>query len=464
MVLKYKLIWILCFGMFMNVNGQNDSTFSMSLQQCIDYGVANNMQQLIGKSDIEIAKQDVREVKAMGLPQINAGANFTHNLKIATQVLPDFISPSVYGVLYQEDVLDPQTNPLPVLGSNPVQFGVPYSFTASASLRQLIFDGTYFLGLKAASQYVEMSKLQSEKNTVDLKENIVKSYLLILTTQENGRLINDNMAIVDKTLREVKALYKNGFAEKLDVDRVELSKSSLVIRKKSIAQQIEILSQSLKLNMGMDVNAQLTLTDSLNGLIKSDLVANSSLNVKELPDYKILAQNQKLQELNKDRYKVGRYPNVMLNATYGQQSFGNKGSVGDLTKDFFPLSNYQISVGVPIWDGNARRAQIAKVEQNLVKNELMMQNLENLAKLQYNSALSKYNTSLELMDLQKKNLAIALDIYKKAGIKFKEGIGSSLELAQAENDYKAAQVGYLNSIYDLLVANVELKKSTGQLN
>jgi len=464
MELKYNIIWVICFGFFTNTYAQSDSSFSMSLQQCVEYGIANNAMQKSALSDIEIAKQDVREVKAIGLPQINAGANFTHNLKIATQVLPDFISPSVYGVLYQEGVLNPQANPIPAIGSNPVQFGVPYTFTASASLRQLIFDGTYFLGLKAANEYVEMSKLQTEKSTVDLKENIIKSYLLILTTQENKKLITDNIAIVERTLTEVQALYSSGFAERLDVDRVELSKSSLDIRLKSVDQQIEILSQSLKLNMGMDVNANLVLTDSLNGLIKSNLVSSSSLNVKELSDYKILAQNQKLQELNKERYKVGRYPNVMLNATYGQQSFANKGEIGDLTKDFFPLANYQISVGIPIWDGNARRAQIAKVEQNLVKNDLMMQNLENAAKLQYNSALSKYNTSLELMDLQKKNLAIALDIYKKAGIKFKEGIGSSLELAQAENDYKAAQVSYLNSIYDLLVANVELKKSTGQLN
>lgn len=463
MVLRFKISWMLVFGMSSILHAQNDSSYSMSLQQCIDYAVDNNLQQQLSKSDIEVAKQDVKEVFAIGLPQINAGANFTHNLKIATQVLPDFISPSVYGVLYQEGVINRQTNPPPAFGSAPVQFGQPYSFSATASLSQLIFDGTYFLGLKAANEYVEMSKLQAEKNTVTLRENVEKSYLLILTTQENKKLVTDNISIIDKTLKEVKALYENGFAEKLDVDRMELSKSSLTIRLKSIDQQIDILSQSLKLTMGMDVNTKLLLTDSLNGLMLNNLMASSTLNVKELPDYKILAQNQKLQELNKERYQVGRYPNVMLNATYGQQSFAGKGEIGDLTKDFFPLANYQVSVGIPIWDGNARRAQIAKVEQNLVRNELIMNNLENAARLQFNAAYSKYNTSLELMDLQQKNLAIAQDIYKKAGIKFKEGLGSSLELSQAENDYKAAQIGYLNSVYDVLLANVELKKSTGQL-
>ena len=463
MELKFKILVFVCLGFVTNSFSQNDSSFAMSLQQCIEFAEINNTQQKVALSNVEIAKLDVKETKAIGLPQINAGANFTHNLKIATQVLPDFISPSVYGVLYQEGVLNPQTNPLPVLGSNPVQFGVPYSFTANASLRQLIFDGVYFLGLKAANEYVELSRLQLAKNSQSLAENITKSYLLVLTTHENKKLIIENQGIVKQTLKEVTALYDNGFAEKLDVDRVELSNSSLAIRLKSVDQQLEILAQSLKLNMGMNVNTKLVLTDSLQGLMLSNLTANSTLNVRELPDYKIFAQNQKLQELNKDRYKVGRYPNVMFNALYGQQSFANKGSFGDLTTDFFPVSNYQVSVGVPIWDGNARRAQIAKVEQSLVKNELMMQNFENAATLQYNASLSKYNTSLELMDLQKKNLKIAQDIYKKAGIKFKEGLGSSLELAQAENDYKSAQVGYLNSVYDLLIANVELKKSTGQL-
>lgn len=460
--LRYALILI--FSIHVSQLLAQDSTQYMSLSECVEYGKTHSVGQQLAKNDIETAKQDVREVKAMGLPQINAGANFTHNLDIATQVLPDFISPSVYGVLYQEGVLNPQTNPLPAIGSNPVQFGVPYQFTASATLRQLIFDGTYFLGLQAANEFVKMSELQAKKQEVDLAENISKSYLLILTTKENKALVESNISIVSDNLRQAQALYKNGFAEKLDVERVELSKSRLDIQLTSITQQLDILHQSLKLSMGMDVNTPLVLTDSLKGLLLANAQNNPELEVTNLADYQILEQNQTLQELNLKRYKVGRYPNVSLNALYGQQSFATKGNLGDLTKDFFPVSNYQISVGIPIWDGNRRRAQMAKVEQNLEKNRIQMKGLENAAKLNYNAANSSYNTALLMLDLQQKNLGIAKAIFKKASLKFKEGLGSSLELAQAETDYKAAQINYLNSVYEVLLANLELQKAIGQLN
>jgi outer membrane protein TolC len=460
--LKYLLLMAVTF--IGSLVSAQDSTLYMSLSECVSYGKTHAVSQQLAKSDIETAKQDVKEVKSIGLPQINAGANFTHNLDIATQVLPDFISPSVYGVLYNEGVINPATNPIPSFGSNPVQFGVPYQFTASASLRQLIFDGTYFLGLKAANEYVKMSELQAQKQEVDLTESISKSYLLILTTKENKSLVESNLTIVEDNLKQANALYANGFAEKLDVERIELSKSNLDIRLASISRQLDILHQSLKLSMGMDVNTPLILTDSLKGLLLANAQVNASLDLKNLPDYQILKQNQTLQELNLKSYKVGRYPNVSLNALYGQQSFGNAGDFAGVTKDFFPISNYQVSVNIPIWDGNRRRAQMAKVEQNLEKNSIQLAGLENAAKLNFNAATNSYNTALQLLDLQQKNLGIAKAIFKKASLKFKEGLGSSLELSQAETDYKAAQVSYLNSVYDVLIANLELQKATGQLN
>jgi len=463
---KYKLILTIACSILwsVNVKGQQDSTLKFSLQQCIDYAKVNNPQIRAGFSDINIAKADVKEITAIGLPQINGGISFTHNLKIATQVLPDFISPSVYGVLYREQVLNPAQNPIPQSGVNPVQFGVPYSLNANASLSQMIFDGSFFVGLKAANEYVNMSKLQTEKTEVAVIENVTKSYLLILTSLENKKLAEDNLLVTNRTIKEMKALYENGFAEKLDVERIELSKSSLEIRLKSIDNQVSILKQSLQLSMGMDVNQKIEITDSLKGLMATGLQANTAtFDVKQLPDYKILDKNQTLQEINLKRYKVGRYPSIRLNANYGQQSFAAKGNLGDLGKTWFPASNYTIAVNIPIWDGNARRSQITKVHENLNKNKIQMSNVVNASTLQYNSALNTYNTNLELLDLQKQNLKIAEEIYKKAALKLKEGLGSSLELVQAENDYKSAQVGYLNSVYDLLISNLELKKSIGQL-
>lgn len=466
MAQKYKIVLALACSilLYANAHAQQDSTLKFSLQQCVDYAKVNNPQIRAGFSDMNIAKADVKEITALGLPHINAGANFTHNLKIATQVLPDFISPSVYGVLYREQVLNPSQNPIPQSSVTPVQFGVPYSVSASATLSQMIFDGSFFVGLQAANEYVNMSKLQTEKTEIAVVENVTRNYLLILTSFENKRLAEDNLLVVNRTMTEMKALFENGFAEKLDVERIQLSKSSLEIRIKSINNQVSILKQSLQLSMGMDVNEKLEITDSLNGLMTSGLQANTAaFDVKQLPDYKILNQNQTLQEINLKRYRVGRYPSVRLNANYGQQSFAAKGHFGDLGKTWFPASSYTVAVNIPIWDGNARRAQIIKVQEGLTKNEIQMANVVNASTLQYNSALNTYNTNLELMDLQKQNLKIAEEIYNKASIKLKEGLGSSLELVQAETDYKSAQVGYLNSVYDLLISNLELTKSIGQL-
>ena len=243
-----KLTTLLICLITLNAIGQ---TQTLTLEQAIEYAMQHNADVQNAGLSVEGSKQEVKSVISTGLPQITANGNFTHNVQIASQQLPDFISPAVYGVLIAEDLLpegrfkagQPQT----------LAFGAPSSLTAMANLNQLLFDGTYFLGLKAAKQYVKMSELLQENTEISTVENVKKSFYAALITGQNADLLNQSLANINTTLKETQGLYEAGFAEKLDVDRLAFAKSNLETQINNIGLQKQILINMLKVTIGMDV-------------------------------------------------------------------------------------------------------------------------------------------------------------------------------------------------------------------
>ncbi|MFT7592571.1 MAG: outer membrane protein, partial [bacterium] len=212
---------------------------SLTLRQAIDCALKHNADVQNAGLSVEGSKQEVKSIIATGLPQVTVNGNFTHNVQIASQQLPDFISPAVYGVLIAEDLLpedrfkagQPQT----------IAFGAPSSLTGMANLNQLLFDGTYFLGLKAAKQYVKMSELMQENTKIATIDNVKKMFYAAMITGQNSDLLQQSLVNINNTLRETNGLYEAGYATKLDVDRLEFAKSNLETQINNISLQKQIL-------------------------------------------------------------------------------------------------------------------------------------------------------------------------------------------------------------------------------
>ncbi|MFY0643787.1 MAG: TolC family protein [Bacteroidia bacterium] len=435
---------------------------SLSLDEAIAKAMEHNPELNNAQLDVESSEAKVKEVLSTGLPQVNGNVNFTHNLEIPTSVLPDFISPSVYGVLFAENLLPSKDIQI---GSFPAQFGVPYSMQATVGLNQLVFDGTYFLGLKAASEFVKINELIASKSEIDVREGVMKAYYMALISEQNLIQLDKSLTNLEKVEAETKAMYEAGFAEKLDHDRIILSVSTLKVNINNLKMQSELALKLLLNAIGLDVNQDVSLTTSLPEFNSTNFNASygADLSAANRIEFQMLEQQQLLNSLSLKRYKMGYIPSIYLNANMGYNTFAQDGSIGDLGAEWFPLASYGLNLNIPIFDGLYKKAKSDQVKIDIMKTDNSIAQLTNGINLEVAQSRSVYINALQNMELQKNNMELAESIYNTTTIKFKEGVGSSFEMVQAESDLTTANTNYLNALYQLNIAKISLDKALGNL-
>lgn len=440
---------------FMALSSQAQ-TQQLSLDQAIDYALKHNADVLNAELSIEGSRQEVKSIVATGLPQLTANGNFTHNVQIAAMQLPDFISPAVYGVLIQEGLLSPDK--FKAGQPQTVAFGAPSSLTAMANLNQLVFDGTYFLGLKAAKEYVHMSELMKENTEITTVENVKKAFYAALISGQNADLLQESLTTLNKTFEETQSMYEAGFVEKLDVDRLAFAKSNLETQIANIKLQKDILMYMLKATIGMDVNSAIELVGDLD---EPNSVDGGNFSVESRIETKILKQKMVLDSLSIKRYKVGYYPTIRLNASYQQNSFANEAEFKGLGNSWNPGTSYGVNISIPIFDGFYKQAKMSQARVDYEKDKNTLRQTQNMLEFQVEQARLNLAMKMDNLENQKKNKELAKTIYETSKIKFDEGVGSSFELIQAESDRTQAEISYSNALYELIVAQIDLEKALG---
>lgn len=433
-----KIVMLFCLlAIIASTNAQTTPT-ALSLEQAVTYALQHNTSLQNKKLDVDYAKGQVLETASIGLPQVNGKVDFNNNL-----ILPVFVFPN------------------PVTGRNePIRVGQNFSTTAGISVSQLLFDGTYFLGLKAANQFVEMANQMENLSISQVKNTVVKSYYLALIAEENLKLIKANYIVINKTYEQTLAMYKTGFAEKLDADRLFIAKSNLETQIKSIENQVEVSLKMLKLNIGMDINSPISLSDNLEKLYESkeDLTASENDIFKVRPEYKVLNKQQELNQLNLKRYKVSMVPTLSAFYNYQTSTYSDELQFNP----WFNTSMWGMTLKIPIFKGMNTKAQLDKVGVEILKTENEMANFKQLAGIEVYQAKNKYTLNMESLDLQKQNMNLAQEILNITSKKYENGLGSNLEVLTAQQELKTAQSNYLNAIYDVLVAKADLLKALGK--
>ncbi|MBI1307792.1 MAG: hypothetical protein GC181_14405 [Bacteroidetes bacterium] len=433
---------------------------TMNLDQVVQYALANSAEVKNSLLDIQNSKQEVKSIVASGLPQLNANGNFTHNVQIASMQLPDFISPAVYGVLINEGLLPqdrfragtPQT----------VQFGAPSSLTGSITLNQLVFDGTYFLGLKAAKEYVQLSELISKNTEAAIIETVKKAFYGALITQKNMHLVDESLTQITKSYSETMELQKAGYAEQLDVDRLLLSKKTLETRANNLKMQNEIMMQLLKVTIGMKLDRKLVLEGKVEDYLLQQN-KNQDLNLTNRTEFNVLKQQMVMDSLNIKRYKVGYLPTLTLSATVQRNSFASSAPFHDLGKTWNPGTNYAFNLSIPIFDGFYKQAKISQAKIQIEKDKNMLDQLTNNLMFQVEQAKLNLKMQEKNVEIQTSSRELANSIYNTTLKKFNEGLATSFELVQAEADKTNTEIEYFNALYQQLLAQIELDKSLGQL-
>lgn len=444
-----KPISIIAFFIgILSINAQDTRKFN--LKEALEFTAQNNLSYKNAQLDVSIAKETVKQTASYGLPQVNATAGYQQYLQIPGNWTKNF-NPSAGAPEYIF-----------------LRFQQEFFSTASLSVSQLIFDGSYLVGIGATKAFLEMNELLQSKSLKDAQLIVAKAYVTAVTTQKNLDLINSNIALLEKSSFDVTELNKEGFVENLDVDRLTLTLNNLKLQRERLQNAIGITLNALKMQMGLEMGIQIELTDNLESLEKNLLVNDANmneLNISNRIEHRILEQSIALGKLDQKRYKATSLPSV---AGFYQTQRSTQRSSFNFFKGNLPINNqwvpaqyYGLNLRVPIFAGGLTRSKINECNIKIQKAQNDMANFDRFAQFEYNNAKNSYALNLKQASNQKENLALAQKIYEKATLKYSEGVGSTLEMMQAQTDLRTANNNYMNAIYDLVISKIDIQNTTG---
>jgi outer membrane protein len=451
--LKHQVIALVCLAA---VGGRAQETQgnSFSLQQAIEYALKYSPTHLTAVLEEQSADHRRMEITGIGLPQINASFDVKNYLAIPVMAVP-------------LNAFNPMA---PADSYTTVQFGTKYNTTAGVSASQLIFSSDYIFGLKATRAYMSLARVQASSSKSEITANVSKAYYTVIITRDRIKLLESAINRLKRTLDEMKAFHQQGFAEMIDVERIEVQYNNLLTELENANRMTSLSEAALKFHMGVKNSDNVILTDSLKVSTESfqELPA-TNINLNSRPDFLALRAQQSLLDLDVKRLKWGYLPTVAAYGTYQFNRLGNKFDIfeNDLSnpiKQWYKAVIVGATVNLNIFDGLQRHHKIQQAKIAAMKSQYSLANLQLAAEMQSLSAAITYNNAYRSLLNQKRNMQLAEHVYDVAQIKFREGVGSNLEVFTAETSLKESQTNYFISVYDMIVAKIDYEKATGAYN
>jgi len=445
---------------------QPPAKHEFTAQQCVEYASKNNDQVKNAMLDVQVQEQVNRNITGLAYPQLNANFGTTYFPNVAVQSFPNFIAAGTYGVLAAEGVKNGNGQtivPPSDFGNIQAQFGTKWNATGGVSLSQLLFDGQVFVGLQARETAIDFSKKNVEITEENIKANIYKVYFQLVVSKTQVSQLDANIERVQKQMHDAGELFKNGFAEKIDVDRASVQLANLQTEKNKVLNTISNGYLGLKLLMGMPVEDELVLTEDITeDRIKKGLLTDTAFQYKDRKEYQYLELGRKLNEYNIKRYKLSALPTASLSAGYNKNALRDQFNIFQ-KGDWFTSSNIGLSINVPIFKGFANDANIKKAQLELKQRENQIENLKLSIDNDITVATNDFRTAIATLDYQKKNMELAEQVYNQAKKKYEIGTGSTLDITNAQAELRIAESNYTSALYDAIIAKVDYLKATGKL-
>jgi outer membrane protein len=447
---KYILMFIL-LGLIFEVSGQEKKTIlKLSITEAQDFALRNNRDVQSSRIDIQSADKKVWENLAMGLPQVNLTANYLHQFKIpqlsfGPQMRLDSLPE---GPLTKKDLKNA------TYMADPISLGVKNNTTIDATLSQLIFSGQYLVGLKASKvvkQVTEKNLIKTENQT---RESVAGTYNLVLVLGENARLLKESLKSVDQTYNELVKMNEEGLNEETDVDQVKISKSNIQTLINSLESQREISMKLLKFQLGVGFDQDVELTDSLPGIIQQgniQYLVSPQFNVNNSIDYQLISTQEKISDLMVKLEKSKYLPTI--SAFYRHEEQTHLSAFNFAVKDVVGAN-----LSLPIFTAGMRNARLSQAKLDLQKTRLAKETAEQGLIMEFETAKSNYQTAYSNFNTNKESMNLSKKVYDKTVIKYKEGVSSSFELTQNQNQFLTAESNYYNSVLSLLNAKAKLDR------
>ena len=439
-----RIISILFFISSIYIVKAQENSYSFTLNEAVNFALKNNYTAKTAKLDIEAAEKKKWETTTMGLPQIDGAVDYQNWIKQGITLIPSEIFGGPPGDFEE------------------VTFGTKQNLNATVTLTQLLFDGSYLVGLQSAKTYLKISNLAKVKTDQNIREAVINAYGNVLIAQETILILEKNKLILEKNLNETKAILENGLAEVQDVEQQQITLST-IDNQLNKAKRFEIIAKKMfNLTLGVPIEIPVELNDNLEflALNSSDLnLINTNFDLNNHIDYKIADNKVVSEELFVKFEKSQALPS--LNAFVNYSKFANNDNNIFFKNDgnWFDSSLLGVSLNVPIFSSLQRSSRTQQAKISLMQSEIELTETSQKLELQVITAKNKYQFALDQYQTSKQNLVLAESIAEKEQIKFFEGLSSSFNLTNAQNQLYNKQQEYIQSILQIIQTKVELENA-----
>lgn len=446
--MKSNLIFIFIFMFTISMYSQ-ENVQKFSIEEAINYALENNRAAKNAVRSIEAAEKQKWETTATGLPQINGTIDYQNWLKQQVSLLPAEIAGGDPGTFV------------------PVTFSPKQSVNATATINQLLFDGSYIVGLQSAKVYLEISENAKTKTDLEIRQAIINAYGNVLLAEENLLIVNKNIEVLQQNLNETTKIYENGLTEEESVEQLQITLTSLENYQNNVVRIRDLSYKMFNITLGIDLNERTVLTDNLETLTLQNIsieLLETDDNIENSIDYQIAKNQEVSKELLLKLEKSTFLPSLNAFVNAGYSGFGEKFEFTTGNQEWYGSSLLGVNMSIPIFSSGMRSAatQRAKIDLEIAKEELT--ETEQQLKFQIANAKSNYRFAIEEYENKRQNLKLAERIEQKNQTKFFEGIASSFDLRQAQTQLYTAQQEYLQSMFNVIAEKAELETILNTVN
>ncbi|WP_298884569.1 TolC family protein [uncultured Polaribacter sp.] len=460
-----KIILVCLSTCFFLITNAQEKPKKLSLNEAIKFAIENSYNTKASKNDIKSAEEKVWETTSTGLPQISAAVDYQNFLKQPVSLLPAAAFDNTSAVVETvEDYfgLTASSTPSVPEGFLPLTFGTKQNINASVTLRQLLFDGSYLVGLQASRTFLKISKQANEKTELQTREAVINAYGNVLVTENSIAILEKNIKVLKKNLNDAKKIYENGFNEEEDIEQLEITLGNLKNQLNSVLRMKVIAYQMLNLSLGTPIETKIILTDSLDSLAESNInlgLVSETFNYSNHIDFRIAENDRESKRLLMRLEQSKALPSLSAFVNYGAQANSDTFSFLKSDQNWYNSSLLGVSLNIPIFSSFGRASKTKQAKIALETADFRLEETKQRLNLLARKAKSEYQLSIENYNTAKKNVGLAERIEKKQRIKFFEGISSSFDLLQAQNQLYSQQQNYIQSMLNVIAKKATLENA-----
>jgi len=440
-------LWLLALLFFSAGLSAQEEPVAFTLEEAQQYAMQNSFVLVNSQRDVRAAQKKVWETITIGLPQVTGSANYNMNLDLPVSLVPAEFFGGEPGE-YQA-----------------VKFGQDYNSDFGFTVSQLIFDGSYIVGIGSSKIYLNLAKEANEKSEINIRNAIAQAYYMVLVGQQNMEVMKENLENSRKLYEETNAYYENGFREEMDVEQMQIMVRNAENEVLKAEREIKIAKVVLKYTMGYEIVQPIELTDDLDNFLTplTEMQNARSFDISNHIDYRMAVTNFQVSEKMLKLEKVTFLPRLSAFYNYSKTSYGNNANLFKSSVSWYPSSMLGFQLSVPIFNSGQKvfKVQQAQIELEKAKTSRLL--AETTLQKDFLTAMAEMESALEKYENDAENRELAARILDKSKIKFNNGMTSSTELSQLESQYIQTHGAYIGSILQVLQADLKLKKAMGTL-